>query len=147
MMLRSTQATMIVAIALSSLWIASAAAQTPVPPTRVMTLKQGDPCTRKTDSNPGVVKRDACGRWYCGRRDIRDITEIAPNLANDIDCTWRLEGSRCLCRRAPAVRKEAQAPEPAKPEPAAQQPTPKPAAQQKKSAPQKPAPQRQRQQQ
>ena len=80
------------------------------PPTTVQ-LKQkgdykvGDPCVRRSDTHPGVVKQDACGRVYCARRDIKDITELAPGLVKDVGCTWRLDGSRCTCHK-PAKAKQ-----------------------------------------
>lgn len=67
-------------------------------------LKVGEACKRKTDAIPGKVKRDACGRWYCGRADVKDISEIAPNLDKVAHCTWRLEGSRCLCAKTGSSR-------------------------------------------
>ena len=71
------------------------AAAQPVP----KVFKLGEPCARKTDTRPGVVKRDACGRWYCSRTDVKDIIEIRPNIAAEMGCTWRLEGDHCKCRR------------------------------------------------
>jgi hypothetical protein len=106
-------ASIVAALVLSGPLAAPVAAQAPAGTAASPAYKQGDACVRKTDANPGVVKRDACGRWYCGRRDIRDVAEFAPNLARDIDCTWKLEGTRCMCRK-----------------PVAQQDQPKPAPQQ-----------------
>lgn len=60
----------------------------------------GAACARKTDSHRGLVKRDACDRWYCGRADQKDVIEALPNFARDFNCTWRLEGDNCKCRRA-----------------------------------------------
>lgn len=68
-------------------------------------IKAGDACARKTDSARGVVKVDACGRWYCGRADAKDIIEERPRLAEELHCTWRLEGEHCRCRRDPAPDK------------------------------------------
>jgi hypothetical protein len=62
--------------------------------------KIGDICTRRTDTRPGVIKRDACSRWYCGRSDQKDIIEIRPNWALETNCLWRLEGNACKCRLA-----------------------------------------------
>lgn len=62
-------------------------------------LKLGDACQRKTDNIPGKVKRDGCGRWYCGRADIKDIVELIPNVDKVANCTWRLQGNRCLCAK------------------------------------------------
>ena len=61
--------------------------------------KVGDACVRKSDAERGVVKRDACGRWYCGRTDVKDIIELRPNLAAELGCEWHLEGQRCRCGR------------------------------------------------
>lgn len=60
----------------------------------------GATCARKTDTRPGVIKRDACDRWYCGRADQKDVVEALPTFAHDFNCTWRLEGDACKCRRA-----------------------------------------------
>jgi hypothetical protein len=60
-------------------------------------LKLGDACQRKTDNIAGKVKRDGCGRWYCGRADMKDIVEIVPNVDRVAHCTWRIQGTRCLC--------------------------------------------------
>jgi hypothetical protein len=68
-------------------------------------IKTGDACARKTDTARGIVKIDACGRWYCGRADVRDIIEVRPRYAEEAGCTWRLEGSRCKCRRGQAPGK------------------------------------------
>jgi hypothetical protein len=62
-------------------------------------VKVGDPCKTRTDPRSGVVKIDACGRWYCGRKDVKDIIEVRPNIADVLNCTWRLEGEQCRCRR------------------------------------------------
>jgi hypothetical protein len=62
-------------------------------------FKPGATCKRQTDSFPGVVKMDACHRVYCGRKDIKDITEIDPNIAERLHCTWVLVGDHCKCRR------------------------------------------------
>ena len=79
----------------------AAAAQSPTP----TIVKVGDPCQRRTDTRPGFVKVDACGRWYCGREDIKDIIEVRPNIAEVLNCTWRLEGEHCKCRRDAAPTK------------------------------------------
>ncbi len=67
-------------------------------------MKQGDTCSRKTDTRPGVVRQDACGRWYCGRADIKDIIEVRPNIAAEFGCTWTLEAGHCKCRRPSSTR-------------------------------------------
>jgi hypothetical protein len=101
-------------VAASTLLVATAAAlfgpalsQTqPRPQQRQLKLiKTGDACDRKTDKAQGVVKVDACGRWYCGRGDAKDIIEVRPKYAQEIGCTWRLEDNRCKCRRHPAPGK------------------------------------------
>jgi hypothetical protein len=63
------------------------------------TRKLGDACQRHTDLRTGVVKRDACGRWYCGRTDVKDVIENRPNVAEEIGCVWTLQGDRCRCIR------------------------------------------------
>ena len=68
-------------------------------------IKAGDACERKTDTARGIVKVDACGRWYCGRANVKDIIEVRPRYAEEVGCTWRLEDSRCKCRRGPAPGK------------------------------------------
>lgn len=60
-------------------------------------IKIGDKCERKTDRIPGAIKRDGCGRWYCGRADLKDIAEIVPNIEKVAHCRWQLKGTRCLC--------------------------------------------------
>jgi hypothetical protein len=66
--------------------------------------RAGDPCTvvpaNVTLSKPGVMKRDACQRWYCSTSGVKDIIEIKPNIAELLQCTWRLEGVHCKCRTA-----------------------------------------------
>ncbi|WP_143530306.1 hypothetical protein [Rhizobium sp. RU36D] len=59
----------------------------------------GRSCTRRTDRFPGVIKVDACGRWYCGRVDINDITVLNPHLAEDMKCNWTLIYDKCKCLR------------------------------------------------
>lgn len=72
----------------------------------------GEPCTMMSKNRSGVIKRDACKRWYCGRPELRDIVESRPNLAKEMDCEWRLMGEHCLCQRAsgeiiqPQLRKQ-----------------------------------------
>jgi hypothetical protein len=58
----------------------------------------GESCQRMSGGS-GLVKRDACGRWYCSRREYQDITERRPNYAAELGCEWRLVGMRCLCQR------------------------------------------------
>jgi hypothetical protein len=90
-----------------------AAAQSPPQPARPAAesvapngQKLDDACMRKSDQKPGVVKRDACGRWYCGRIDVKDFAETRPNLAAELGCTWQLEGQRCRCVRNFSVPKD-----------------------------------------
>lgn len=62
--------------------------------------RAGDQCDRRTDHVRGVVKVDACGRWYCGRVDINDITVLNPRFAEDMKCSWKLVGDKCKCSRS-----------------------------------------------
>ena len=61
-------------------------------------FKIGEPCKQMTGRS-GIIKRDACQRWYCSRPDYQDITERRPNLAAEIGCEWQLVGLHCLCRQ------------------------------------------------
>jgi hypothetical protein len=63
-------------------------------------LRVGDPCKSRTDPRPGVIKVDACGRWYCGRAEVKDIIELRPNIAAERGCEWQLDGNRCRCIRS-----------------------------------------------
>jgi hypothetical protein len=47
----------------------------------------------------GIIKRDACHRWYCGRTNYQDITDWKPNFAAEAGCEWHLAGIHCLCQR------------------------------------------------
>ena len=82
-----------------------ALSQTPPRQRELKLIKAGDACDRKTDTAKGVVKVDACGRWYCGRADVKDIIEVRPKFAEEFGCAWRLEGNRCKCRRDPVPGK------------------------------------------
>lgn len=62
-----------------------------------MRMQPGDACQRRTDDHRGVIKVDACGRWYCGRVDVNDITVLNPRFAEDMQCTWQLVDDRCKC--------------------------------------------------
>jgi hypothetical protein len=62
-------------------------------------LKAGDPCRSRADPRPGVLKVDACGRWYCGRAEVKDIIEVRPDIAERLGCEWQLVGERCRCVR------------------------------------------------
>jgi hypothetical protein len=60
----------------------------------------GSVCNRRTDTEPGVYRKDGCNRWYCGRADKEDISEILPRLSVNVTCTWRVEASnQCVCRK------------------------------------------------
>lgn len=67
----------------------------PGPPT----IFVGASCDRRSDTAAGVVKVDACGRPYCGRRDELDIAEINPDFARDMHCRWTItEDETCRCK-------------------------------------------------
>jgi hypothetical protein len=68
-------------------------------------IRVDDPCQRKTDKAPGAVRIDGCGRVYCGRADVKDIFVVWPNIADQLNCTWRLEDNRCRCRPRDSARK------------------------------------------
>lgn len=59
----------------------------------------GEKCMRRTDKIEGVVKIDACGRWYCGRVDVNDITVLNPRFAKTMGCKWQLVADKCKCVR------------------------------------------------
>ena len=59
----------------------------------------GDTCVRKSDRKAGVVKSDACLRWYCSLPDAMDIIEVRPNLAQQLGCQWRVVNTKCRCVR------------------------------------------------
>ena len=61
-------------------------------------FKVGEVCTR-LGGGSGIIKRDACQRWYCSRTDYQDIIERRPNFAAEIGCEWQLVGVHCLCRQ------------------------------------------------
>jgi hypothetical protein len=98
MLVRVLAASLVAAVSCIAAGAPHAVAQSP-PQVAPSGQKLGDACARKSDSAPGVVKRDACGRWYCGRTDVKDIIELRPNLAADLGCVWQLEGQRCRCVR------------------------------------------------
>lgn len=60
-------------------------------------FKVGQACKQMT-GKAGIIKRDACQRWYCSRPEYQDITERRPNFAADLGCQWQLVGLHCLCR-------------------------------------------------
>jgi hypothetical protein len=59
----------------------------------------GEKCIRRTDNIEGVVKVDACERWYCGRVDVNDITVLNPRFAKTMGCKWQLVEDKCKCVR------------------------------------------------
>jgi hypothetical protein len=64
------------------------------------TFRLGASCKRRTDTEPGVYRKDGCDRWYCGRADAKDTSEILPNLAAETGCVWQVEASnQCVCRK------------------------------------------------
>ena len=69
----------------------------PLPESSRSQYQLGEACQRRTDNHRGVVKVDACGRWYCGRVDVNDITVLNPRFAEDMGCTWQLVEKRCKC--------------------------------------------------
>lgn len=72
------------------------------------TFRLGARCTRRTDTEPGVYRKDGCNRWYCGRADKEDVSEILPRLSVNAGCTWHVEAdNRCVCRVAGAPGKGA----------------------------------------
>ena len=71
-------------------------AQASAPAARPLVL--GAACVRPAaDSSQGVVKRDACGRWYCGLASYKDPIEIDPKLAEKFKCQWKVVDNRCKC--------------------------------------------------
>jgi hypothetical protein len=91
-------------------------AQSPQPPIPVQpniaaqqaqghVFKIGEPCKQMTGRS-GIIKRDACQRWYCSRTDYQDITERRPNFATEMGCEWQLVGLHCLCRKPGTAPKE-----------------------------------------
>lgn len=68
-------------------------------------FKIGEPC-KQMSGKAGIIKRDACQRWYCSRPEYQDITERRPNFAADLGCEWQLVGLHCLCRPPEAPAKE-----------------------------------------
>lgn len=67
-------------------------------------FKIGEPCKQMT-GKAGIIKRDACQRWYCSRPEYQDITERRPNFATEMGCEWQLVGLHCLCRKPGAAPK------------------------------------------
>jgi hypothetical protein len=61
-------------------------------------FKLGEACNLLS-GKAGIIKRDACHRWYCGRTNYQDITDWKPNFAAEAGCEWQLAGIHCLCQR------------------------------------------------
>jgi hypothetical protein len=59
---------------------------------------KGSAC-KKANGKAGVKKVDACGRLYCGLTSVTDIIERSPNIAKMRGCTWKIDGTRCVCSR------------------------------------------------
>lgn len=71
----------------------------PEPGQRVIVL--GDACKRRTDNRVAVTRRDACGRWYCGRKDVPEIAQVDPGFAQRMGCKWTVQADKsCVCKRA-----------------------------------------------
>jgi hypothetical protein len=61
------------------------------------TARRGEACRPPRTDKPGIVKVDACGRWYCGRADVKDLIEVRPHFAAEQKCTWTLKDDVCRC--------------------------------------------------
>jgi hypothetical protein len=68
-------------------------------------FKIGEACKQMT-GKAGIIKRDACQRWYCSRPEYQDVIERRPNFATEIGCEWQLVGVHCLCRQSGTAAKE-----------------------------------------
>ena len=68
-------------------------------------FKIGEPCKQMT-GKAGIIKRDACQRWYCSRPEYQDVIERRPNFATEIGCEWQLVGLHCQCRKPGAAPKD-----------------------------------------
>ena len=72
---------------------------TPEPGDRLIVL--GDACKRRTDNRAAVTRRDACGRWYCGRKDVPEIAQVDPGFAQRMGCKCTVQADKsCICKRA-----------------------------------------------
>ncbi len=60
-------------------------------------LKPGDKCQRKSDKAAGVVRPDACGRWYCVKARGRTFMDSHPHFHSRNACSWKVVSDRCLC--------------------------------------------------
>lgn len=60
-------------------------------------FRRGDTCRPPYTDKPGIVKVDGCGRWYCGRADIKDLIELLPNFAAEHKCKWTYRNNSCKC--------------------------------------------------
>jgi hypothetical protein len=49
------------------------------------------------DGRPGVIKRDPCGRWYCGDAKLKSLLDVQPNYSAENNCTWQRMSWRCAC--------------------------------------------------
>lgn len=67
-------------------------------------FRRGDTCQPPYTGKPGVIKVDACGRWYCSRADIKDLIEVRPNFAAENKCAWTYKEGTCQCVKQPAPR-------------------------------------------
>jgi hypothetical protein len=82
----------------------AAAQAQPTPSTERSTYTLGGPCVRKPDGADGIVRRDACNRWYCGSKlEVKNVSEAMPDLPQRLGCTWRIEvsnaGAFCICHK------------------------------------------------
>jgi len=64
-------------------------------------FKLGEVC-KLLSGKAGIIKRDACHRWYCGRINYQDITDWKPDFAAEAGCEWQLAGIHCVCQRSGA---------------------------------------------
>jgi hypothetical protein len=60
------------------------------------TARRGESC-RPPWPGKGIVKVDACGRWYCGLENVKDLIQARPNLTAEEKCTWTLKDEICRC--------------------------------------------------
>jgi hypothetical protein len=80
----------------------AAAAQSPAPsgpmsqPSARGLLIKGAACKR-SDGGAGIVKQDACQRWYCGLASYKDPVDVVPDIDKRLNCSWKLVGQHCKC--------------------------------------------------
>ena len=73
----------------------------PPPEPGQLVIRMGDPCQRRSDNRLAVTRRDACGRWYCGRKDVPEVAQVDPGFAARMGCKWTVQADkRCICKRA-----------------------------------------------